>query len=80
MRRYYFHLRDGTDQVLDPEGVELSQEAIAPAVLAAARDCMAGDVHRGELDLRYRIDVEDGTGRIVHSRAFTDALEIIPPA
>ena len=79
MRRFYFHLRDGSDQLLDPEGVELSQEAIPAAALASARDCMAGDVHRGRLDLRYRIDIEDEAGRIVHSCSFTDALEVIPP-
>ena len=77
MARYFLHLRDGSDETLDPEGHELPEEAIAPTALAAARDCMAGDVKKGRLDLRYRIDVEDEEGRIVHSLPFADAVTIL---
>ena len=78
MPRYFMHLRDGADEVLDPEGTEMSADAIAGAALHAARDCMAGDVRAGQLDLRYRIDVHDENGAIVHSLAFSDAVEIVP--
>ena len=80
MARYFFHLRDSIDEVLDPEGVELPADAVAEAALTAARDCMAGDVKAGKLDLRYRIDVHDGDGDVVESVAFADAVEIIPPS
>ena len=79
MRRYFLHLRDGTDEVLDPDGHMLAGDAVAGAALLSARDCMAGDVQAGRLDLRYRIDVEDDGGAIVHSVGFADALEIIAP-
>ncbi len=78
MPRYFLHLRDHTDEVLDPEGVELPADAIIGATLLQARDCMAGDVHNGRLDLRYRIDVHDDSGELVHSLPFPDALEIVP--
>ena len=78
MPRYFLHLRDGSDEMLDPEGSEMPEHAIAGAALAAARDCLAADVKKGRLDLRYRIDVEDNEGRLVHSLAFADAIEIIP--
>lgn len=79
MPRYFFHLRDGIDQILDPDGVELSPERIASFTLHQARDCMAGDVRSGELDLRYHIDVHDADGTVIHTLSFADALTIVPP-
>jgi hypothetical protein len=79
MPRYFMHLRDGKDEVLDPEGLEMPSEAIVGAALLAARDCIAGDVKHGKLDLHCRIDVHDESGSIVHSLNFADALEIVQP-
>jgi hypothetical protein len=78
MPTYFLHLRDGTDEVLDEEGVAMPTNAVPGAALMAARDCMAGDVKNGRLQLKYRIDVHDERGEIVHTLAFTDAVEIIP--
>lgn len=77
MARYFLHVRDGTDEVLDPEGIELPENAIIGMALASARDCIAADVHRGEIDLRYRIDVHNESGDVVHSLSFADAFSII---
>jgi len=38
---------------------------------------MAEDVKGGKLDLRYRIDVHDESGELVHRLAFADALQIV---
>ena len=77
MARFYFHLRDHTDELLDPEGVECANvQAIATKALSAARDLIAGDVKDGAIDLRYRIDVEDAASEIVHSIEFEDAVII----
>jgi hypothetical protein len=78
MPRYFLHLRDSKDEVLDPEGVLMPPEAVVGAALAAARDCMAEDVRQGLLDLHYRIDVHDENGEIVHSLPFDSALEFAP--
>ena len=79
MPRFFMHLRDGTDEMLDPEGVELPDiEAARTKVLAAARDVLAGDVRHGLIDLRYRIDAEDEAGRLVYSLAFKHAFSIVP--
>jgi hypothetical protein len=78
MPRYYFHLRDSVDVVLDPEGLEMPAEAISGAALMQARDCMAGDVKSGKIDFHYRIDVHDESGAVVHTLAFEDAVEIVP--
>ena len=79
MPRYFLHLRDSTDEVLDPEGVEMPADAVAGVALLQARDCMAGDVKGGRLDLHYRIDVHDESGKIIHTLPFADALEVVAP-
>ncbi|HEX9963408.1 MAG TPA: hypothetical protein VGB04_00295 [Allosphingosinicella sp.] len=78
MPRYFLHLRDGTDEVLDEEGIELTPDAIAGAALLAARACMTADVRMGRLDLNHRVDVHDESGEVALSLVFADALEIIP--
>jgi hypothetical protein len=76
---YFLHLRDGTDELLDPDGQEFaSLEALRTAVLFCARDLMAGDIRNGTIDLRYRIDAEDEQGTLVYSLPFKHALSIIP--
>jgi hypothetical protein len=79
MSRYFFHLIDSIDKILDPEGAELTPDAIVGVALVQARDCMAADVKNGRLDLHYRIDVHDERGELVHSLAFADAVEIAQP-
>jgi len=76
--RYYFQLRDQTYELLDPEGIECSDDdALAGAVLANARDVIAGDAKRGVVNLRFRIDAEDETGTVVHSLSFTNAVRVL---
>ena len=78
MARYFMHLRDSTDELLDPEGREFSTlEALQHAVLFAVRDLMSGDVLNGRLDLRFRIDAHDDAGAIAYSLPFKHALKII---
>ena len=78
MSLYFFHLRDGVDVLLDPEGRELdSMTAIAAAALADARSIIGDDALRGRIDLDQRIDVEDTDGKLVHRLEFEDAVEIV---
>ena len=79
MARYFLHLIDGTDMLLDPDGVELPADGVARAALNAARDCMCGDVRHGTLDLRYRIEVHDENGSEVHRLAFSEAVQVLSP-
>lgn len=78
MPLYKLHLRDGTDELLDPDGVHMSADAVPGFALRAARDCIAGDAINGRIDLKYRIDVEDEQQKIVHTVTFIDAVEIVP--
>jgi myo-inositol catabolism protein IolC len=81
MARYYLHLRDGTDEVLDEEGMEsASLEALKQAVLEGARDVMANELKSGGLiDFRYRIDAENDDQQIVYSLPSRHAANIVPP-
>ena len=78
MARYFFHLRDGHDQLLDPDGIELpDHRAIEATALKSARDTLSQELRAGRLDLRYRIDAEDERGSVVHSIELADAFETI---
>ena len=77
MPLYFFHLREGNDILLDPEGAEMTPSDIATKALWQARDCMAADLKGGCVDLRYHIDVHDESGAKVHSIAFADAVQIV---
>jgi hypothetical protein len=75
------NLRDGTEELLDPDGVDYpSLDALRAAVLATVRDLMSGDLRGGVIDLRFRIDAEDEAGVIVYSLPFKHAVNIIPEA
>ena len=78
MSRYFLHLRDGTDELLDPDGIELpTLEALRKCVVANARDVMAGDLRNGVIDFRFRIDAEDEAGAIVYTLPFKHAVSVI---
>jgi hypothetical protein len=73
------NLRDGTEELLDPDGVEHdSLDALRKAVLVTVRDLMCGDLAGGVLDFRFRIDAEDADGVIVYTLPFKHAVNIIP--
>jgi hypothetical protein len=78
--RYFMHLRDGSQELLDPEGFEhQSLDALRKAVLATARDLIGTDARDGGvIDFRFRIDAEDEDGVLVYSLPFQHAVNIIP--
>ena len=79
MPRYFLHLRDGTDEVLDPDGLMFDDEGrLRKAVVQNARDILCGEIRsEGLIDLRPRIDAEDEAGNIVYSLPFADAVRVI---
>ena len=79
MPRFFMHLRDGSDELLDNEGMELLDlDAVRLKVLTAARDIIAGDLRNGIIDLRFRIEAENEGGEIVYTLPFRHAFNIIP--
>jgi len=79
MARYFMHLRDGVDELLDAEGKDFANmEELRKWVMFTVRDLLAADIRNGLIDFRYRIDAEDEAGAIVYTLAFKHALNIIP--
>ena len=77
MAVYYFHLRDGDDLLLDPEGCSFPDLGAALAkAMWTARSLLSADVLEGRLPLGMRIDVADESGAVIHSLAFVDAVAI----
>lgn len=75
MARYFLHLRDGEDVVIDEEGGEFAtSEDLRRAMLATARDIIAGDVVRGVLNLDLSIIAQTVTGDLVDRLTFRDAV------
>lgn len=77
MQSYLFHLRDGSDVLLDPDGRELpSLEAVAAAALYEARAIISADALGGRINLAQEIQVEDESGSIVHRLDLRDAVSV----
>lgn len=80
MSLYFFHLRDGVDVLLDPEGREIERvDQIADLALKEARAIIGDEALSGTILLDKHIDVEDATGTIVYALPFTNAVEIVWP-
>jgi hypothetical protein len=74
---YYFHLRDGDDVLLDPDGRVLDDPgAIAESALAEARALISEEARLGRIRLDQHIDVEDADGRVVHRLPFDHAVQV----
>lgn len=77
MPRYYFHLTDGSESVIDPDGREIADGAqIALLALQEARAIIGHDALGGRIDLDQTIEVRDEDGKLVHQLAFPDAIVI----
>jgi hypothetical protein len=76
MARFYFHLCDGTDVLLDEEGRELDLADIAAAAIAEARAMVAADAVAGHIYLDQAIEVRDADGVVVYCVAFEDAVQV----
>lgn len=76
MTTYYFHLCDGADVLLDPDGRELESNSLGAAALTEARAIIAADARTGHIFLDQTIEVHDAAGKIVHRVAFEDAVRV----
>ncbi len=77
MALYYFHLCDGADALIDPDGREIADiSLIAALALTDARAIIGDDAAGGSIKLGQHIDVLDEAGMLVHRLAFRDAVSI----
>ena len=77
MALYYFHLSDGHQALIDPEGREIEDPAqIAPLALREARAMISQDALGGRIILHQFIEVRDADAKLVHQLSFKDAVTI----
>lgn len=77
MAKYFFHLSNDEEILLDAEGRELGPDKVPSAALHEAREIISADARSGCIDLNQRIEVRDSGGDVVHGIDFEDAVEII---
>jgi hypothetical protein len=74
---YYFHLSDGHQALIDPEGREVADfSMISDLALKEARAMISQDALGGRIMLNQYIEVRDDAGKLVHQLAFRDAVTI----
>jgi hypothetical protein len=79
MPRYHFHLHDRTGFTEDVQGVVLADPAQArERAIREARAIISDDVRKGRIDLSGMIEVTQGSGEIVLTIRFTEAVEEVP--
>jgi hypothetical protein len=77
MAKFFLHLRGRSADVIDDEGIAISDLAEArETAIRCARDLMATDVREGFLALSHRIEVCDESGAVVLTVPFEDAITI----
>ena len=78
MGQYFFHLCDGHEVIIDPEGRNIPDPAqIADFALREARAMIAQDALGGRIVLNQYIEVRDESGHLVHQLSFRDAVTIV---
>ena len=77
MAQYFFHLCDGHEVIIDPEGKGIADPSLIGAdALKEARAMIAQDALAGRINLNQYIEVRDETGKLLHQLSFRDAVTI----
>jgi len=75
MSQYYFHLWTSDGYEVDEIGMELEDaEAAYLEAFHSAREISADRLNAGQSAWRYRFDVVDCQGRLVHEVSFAEAM------
>jgi len=75
--RYFFHLCDGHDTLIDPEGREIDDfSMVRDMTLREARGMISQDAIGGRIMLDQHIEVRNADGKLVHQLSFRDAVTI----
>ena len=74
---YFFHLCDGHDVLMDPEGREIAEPSLIDQfALKEARAMISQDALGGRIRLDQYIEVRDEVGKLIHQLSFVDAVTI----
>jgi hypothetical protein len=74
---YFFHLCDGRDTLIDPDGREVVDVAtLSDIAIKEARAMISQDALGGRITLNQFIEVRDEAGKLIQQTAFRDAVSI----
>jgi len=74
---YFFHLCDGHDTLIDPDGREVVDVAtLSDIAIKEARAMISQDALGGKISLDQFIEVRDQAGKLIHQTAFRDAVSV----
>jgi len=74
---YYFHLCDGRDTLIDPDGREVGDAAtLGDIAIKEARAMISQDALSGKIFLNQFIEVRDEDGKLIHKMGFRDAVSV----
>jgi hypothetical protein len=77
MPSYHLHLTNAHIEAEDEHGVEAADlDAARCCALEGIRDFLAEEVKQGRMDLRGKVEIADGTGCLLMTVAFDDAVQI----
>ena len=77
MACYFFHLCDGGDQLIDPDGREIVDPSRIPGLaMKEARSCISHDALDGRIEMGQWIEVRDEDDRLIYFLRFRDAVAI----
>ena len=78
MARYFFHLCDGGDILLDPEGRTIDDASqITSQALKEARSIIGHEAMQGMIRLDRYIEVQDDSGKVVCRLPFRESVVIV---
>jgi hypothetical protein len=74
---YFFHLCDGRDTLIDPDGREIGDAAtIGDVAIREARAMISQDALGGRIVLDQFIEVRDEGGKLIQRIGFRDAVSV----
>jgi hypothetical protein len=78
MPLYHVNIYNQTGETRDEEGQEFAtlDDAVRSAI-AGVRGVLAEELRGGALDLRGRIEIADGTGKILRTVPFREIVEVL---
>lgn len=77
MPRYYFHVREAGERILDEEGTDLPDlNAAGSYAVHCAGDILRGTVRSGELPLSHAFEITDADGELLLVLPFREAVNL----
>ena len=76
MSRYFFHIKEGDETIVDEEGEEFDTvESVRKVAVESAREIMSQDVLNGRAPNGRTFVIADETGRTALALPFKEALD-----